>query len=134
ASATIKSAFTLDALPQDVADAIVAAWEAMGSPAVAVRSSATAEDLPDASFAGQQLTRLNIRTRKGLLQAVVDCLASLYEARSIHYRHENGFAHRETHLAVVIQTMVDAAASGVMFTRHPDHPSRSVIDAIYGLG
>ncbi|HIJ13057.1 MAG TPA: phosphoenolpyruvate synthase, partial [Halobacteriales archaeon] len=85
---------------------------------VAVRSSATAEDLPEASFAGQQETYLNVR-RSDLLDRVKDCWASLFTQRAIYYRSEKGFSTEDVDISVVIQSMIDAESSGVLFTRHP---------------
>jgi pyruvate,water dikinase len=101
---------------------------------VAVRSSATAEDLPDASFAGQQETFLNV-TRKDLVERVKECWASLFTQRAIYYRQEQGFAHDKVDIAVVVQRMVDAEKSGVMFTSHPSTGDpRIIIEAAWGLG
>ena len=129
----------LDALPvpADVAQATVAAWEEAGSHhAYAVRSSATAEDLPDASFAGQQDTFLNVRGAEALLEAVRCCWISLFTDRAILYRARNGFSHRDVALSVVIQRMVLPEVSGIMFTADPVTGSRQIItiDASYGLG
>ncbi len=108
----------------------------MGKSPVAVRSSATAEDLPGLSFAGQQDTYLNILDDKSLLQAVVDCWSSLWTARAIGYRNRNGIPHEGISLAVVIQKMVQSEVSGVLFTANPLTGLRSqvVIDATFGLG
>src|SRR5690606_30556821 len=83
---------------------------------VAVRSSATAEDLPDASFAGQQETFLNVKGEKNLLFAMQKCWASLYGARAIYYRVKQGFDHQSVNIAVVVQQLVNAEKAGVMFT------------------
>jgi len=103
---------------------------------VAVRSSATAEDLPEASFAGQQASFLNVLGEKALLEAVQKCWASLFEARAIYYRQTKGFDHFKVGLAVVIQKMVQADVSGIMFTVDPVTNDRHkiVIEAGYGLG
>lgn len=105
---------------------------------VAVRSSATAEDLPDASFAGQQETYLNIRGEYAVLEAVKKCFASLFTNRAISYREDKGFDHFSISLSVSIQKMVrsDKASSGVMFTIDPDSgfPDVIVINSSYGLG
>jgi pyruvate, water dikinase len=103
---------------------------------VAVRSSATAEDLADASFAGQQATYLNVTGDNGLLQAVLDCWASLFEARAIYYRNDKGFNQLEVGIAVPVQKMVNSDAAGVMFTIDPtNNDLRHVsIEAAYGLG
>ncbi len=105
-------------------------------PPVAVRSSATAEDLPDLSFAGQQDTFLNVVGDQALLDAVVTCWSSLWTARAIAYRQRNGIPHEGVALAVVVQAMVESDASGVLFTANPLTGQRgeAVIDATLGLG
>ncbi|MEA3200268.1 MAG: pyruvate, water dikinase [Thermoplasmata archaeon] len=104
-------------------------------PLVAVRSSATAEDLPEASFAGQQDTYLNIRGEDALLEHVQRCWASLYTPRAIYYRVKHKFPHEKVAIAVVVQIMVDAAKAGVMFTKHPTTGADiSLIEAAWGLG
>jgi len=105
-----------------------------GEAFVAVRSSATAEDLPDASSAGQQETFLNV-TEEALLDRVRECWASLFTQRAIYYRQEQGFDHSAVNIAVVIQQMVDAEKSGVMFTSHPSTGDATmIIEAAWGLG
>ncbi len=130
-------------LPDDLTAQITTAWQQMdaahtGELAVAVRSSATAEDLPDASFAGQQETYLNIRGLEGLIAAIHDVFASLYNDRAIAYRVHQGFAHDDVALAVGVQQMVrsDLACSGVMFTLDTESGFRDMvlITASYGLG
>jgi len=102
---------------------------------VAVRSSATAEDLPDASFAGQQETYLNILGEKNLIDAVQKCWASLYGARAIYYRAKQGFDDRSVNIAVVVQELVNSEKAGVMFTSHPvTGESLSIIEGSWGLG
>lgn len=103
---------------------------------VAVRSSATAEDLPSASFAGQQETYLNVRGDTNLLIKIKDCWASLFDARAIFYRHENKFDHFRIGIAVPVQKMVESEKSGIMFTIDPvtNDKTKVVIDAVYGLG
>jgi len=119
---------------------LLTAFEAMGGEqiAVAVRSSATAEDLPDASFAGQQETFLNVRGRAALLRCVHEVFASLFNDRAIAYRVHQGYAHENVALSAGIQHMVrsDLGASGVMFTLDTDSGFRNVvfITASYGLG
>ncbi len=102
---------------------------------VAVRSSATAEDLPDASFAGQQDTFLNIKGEKNVMEAVKKCWASLYGARAIYYRVKQGFDHRKVNLCAVVQLMVDAEKAGVMFSSHPSTGEPvTIIEGAWGLG
>ncbi|EIW19774.1 MULTISPECIES: phosphoenolpyruvate synthase [Pelosinus] len=104
--------------------------------AYAVRSSATAEDLPNASFAGQQDTYLNIIGREAILKHISKCWASLFTDRAVTYRIQNGFDHRKVHLSVVIQKMVFPQAAGILFTADPVTFNRQVlsIDASFGLG
>ncbi|PSP70411.1 phosphoenolpyruvate synthase [Halobacteriales archaeon QH_8_67_27] len=123
-------------MPEHIREEIVAAYDDVddGEASVAVRSSATAEDLPDASFAGQQETYLNV-TRSGLLDRVRDCWASLFTQRAIYYRQEQGFSHEQVNIAVVVQLMVDAEKSGVMFTSHPTTGApQTIIESAWGLG
>ena len=109
--------------------------EGVKEPLVAVRSSATAEDLPEASFAGQQDTYLNVRGEDELMKHVQRCWASLYTSRAIYYRVKHDFPHDKVAIAVVVQVMVDAAKAGVMFTRHPTSGADlSLIEAAWGLG
>jgi phosphoenolpyruvate synthase/pyruvate phosphate dikinase len=124
-------------VPPNITAAVEQAYLALGQETpVAVRSSATAEDLPFASFAGQQDTYLNIIGTDAVLEAVRNCWASLWTDRAVAYRAALGIAPREVALAVVIQRMVDAAAAGVMFTANPLTGRRreAVIDAAPGLG
>ncbi len=138
ASATIRSAFAAGGVPREVADALRAAWTALfdHDAAVAVRSSATAEDLPDVSFAGQQDTFLNVIGVEAALAAVVGCWSSLWTARAIGYRIRNEVPHDDVALAVVVQLLVSADVSGVLFTANPLTGARheAVIDATFGLG
>jgi pyruvate,water dikinase len=123
-------------LPEEVEAEILDAYRSIddGGAFVAVRSSATAEDLPDASFAGQQETFLNVR-EDDLLTRVKECWASLFSQRAIYYRNQQGFAHDAVDIAVVVQRMVDAEKSGVMFTSHPSTGEpRIIIEAAWGLG
>ena len=103
---------------------------------VAIRSSATAEDLPTASFAGQQTTFLNVRGEANVLKKIQECWASLFEARAIFYREEKGFDHFKVGLAVPVQEMVPAEISGVMFTINPitHQKGQVIIEAVWGLG
>jgi pyruvate,water dikinase len=125
-------------LPADLQEAIRTAYAALGRPAVAVRSSATAEDLPDASFAGQQETFLQIEGEEALLAACHRCYASLFTDRAISYRQLNGFDHLEVALSVGVQRMVraDLASSGVMFSIDTETGFRDAVllTAAYGLG
>jgi pyruvate,water dikinase len=122
-------------IPDALQEEILAAYDRTGEAhPVAVRSSATAEDLPDASFAGQQETFLNV-TREDLLDRVRECWGSLFTQRAIYYREEQGFDHADVDIAVVVQEMVDAEKSGVMFTSHPSTGAPVVtIEAAWGLG
>ncbi|MFC3957235.1 phosphoenolpyruvate synthase [Halovivax cerinus] len=124
--------------PDELRAEILAAYREVGTSDeeafVAVRSSATAEDLPDASFAGQQETFLNV-TESELLDRVRRCWASLFTQRAIYYRQEQGFDHSAVNIAVVVQQMVDAEKSGVMFTSHPSTGDPTmIVEAAWGLG
>lgn len=124
-------------VPEAVARDIVAAWQATGTDhAYAVRSSATAEDLPGASFAGQQDTFLNVSGERDILHHVRKCWASLFTDRAIAYRARNGFAHSQVFLSVIVQRMVLPEVSGIMFTADPVSGNRRIvaIDASFGLG
>lgn len=136
ASDRIRKVFAGLDVPAEVADAIRAAYADMAEPAVAVRSSATAEDLPGMSFAGQQDTYLNIRGEQALLAAVKDCWASLWNARALAYRARNGVPSKDVALAVVVQELVPAEAAGVLFTANPLSGARDelVVNAAWGLG
>ena len=136
ASQAIRALFTGGSVPAGLPAALDIAWRWLGAGPVAVRSSATAEDLPDMSFAGQQDTYLNITGPAALLDAVVQCWGSLWTARAIGYRQRNGIPHHDAALAVVVQKMVQSKASGVAFTANPLTGLRSetVIDATLGLG
>ncbi len=136
ASARIRAAFSVGILPAEIETAICTAYAAMNGAPVAVRSSATAEDLPDLSFAGQQDTYLNINSEGKLLQAVVNCWSSLWTARAIGYRLRNGISQNGAALAVVVQQMVASEVSGVLFTANPltGMLNETVIDATFGLG
>ncbi len=136
ASSGIKSLITAATMPREAAEEIARCYREMGGGAVAVRSSATAEDLAEASFAGQQSTYLNIEGEDSVIKAVQECWASLFEARAIFYRASAGFDHLKVGIAVVVQHMVQSERSGVMFTVDPvtNAADRIVIEAIYGLG
>ena len=136
ASQQIRIAFTTGNVPIALVDAIQHAYTQLGQPPVAVRSSATAEDLPDMSFAGQQDTYLNIVGESALLDAVKECWGSLWTARAIGYRNRNQIAHHDVSLSVVVQTMVQSEVSGVLFTANPltGNRNETTIDATLGLG
>jgi pyruvate,water dikinase len=137
ASDAIAGLFAESEIDDAVADEIVAAYRALGErPAVAVRSSANAEDLPDMSFAGQQDTYLNVIGEQALLAAVKDCWASLWTPRAIAYRDQMGIGHDQVAMAVVVQLMVDAHVSGILFTANPMTGERNdmIANASYGLG
>jgi pyruvate,water dikinase len=128
-------------LSQNLQSSIVAAYKKLCGEndfEVAVRSSATAEDLPQASFAGQHESYLNIKGKTALLNAVRKCFASLYTDRAIKYREQNGFAHQKVALSVGVQKMVrsDKASSGVIFTLEPESGFRDIIhmSGVWGLG
>ncbi len=133
-STKIKDVITSAEMPQDIADEIREAYRELGG-LVAVRSSATAEDLPDASFAGQQRTFLNIQGEDDVITAVQECWASLFEPRAIFYRNEHGIDHMQVGIAVPVQRMVQSEAAGVIFTMEPvTNESKITIEAVYGLG
>ncbi len=136
ASQEIRAAFMAGTVPSGLREAIQQAYGQFGQPPVAVRSSATAEDLPDMSFAGQQDTYLNIVGESALLHAVKACWGSLWTARAIGYRSRNQIAHGDVLLSVVVQTMVQSEVSGVLFTANPltGNRNESTIDATLGLG
>jgi pyruvate, water dikinase len=141
ASEEIKSLIISHEMPQEIRTDIVAAYRDLSTrlghePFVAVRSSATAEDLPNASFAGQQSTYLNVRGEDDVVEFVKACWASLFEPRAIFYRVENNFEHMKVGLAAVVQAMVQSERAGVMFTVDPISQDRNVItiEAGYGLG
>ena len=138
-SSLIKKSIEASKLPDSLAKEIIISYKKLSkdsSALVAVRSSATAEDLPQASFAGQQSTFLNIKGDQQLLDAIKKCWASLFEARAIFYRVQNDFDHFKVGIAVPVQKMVQSEVSGVMFTIDPTNNDKRkiVIEAVYGLG
>ncbi|MBA3585249.1 MAG: phosphoenolpyruvate synthase, partial [Gemmatimonadetes bacterium] len=136
-SAEIRRTLEGIAIPDDLAAAITRPLARLGEQvAYAVRSSATAEDLPTASFAGQQDTYLNVVGPAAILQHVSRCWASLFTERAVTYRLRNGFDHRKVHMAVVVQQMVFPQASGILFTADPVTSNRKVasVEACFGLG
>jgi pyruvate, water dikinase len=130
--AAVRARIEASAVPDDVVDA----YAELGAPAVAVRSSATAEDLPDASFAGQQDTYLHVRGERELRRAVARCWASLWTSRAIRYRAERGIDHEQVALAVVVQEMAPHDVSGVVFTANPLNGKREelLVNAARGSG
>ena len=134
--AAIRALFAGTEVPEHLRQAIRAAYAELGGGAVAVRSSATAEDLPGAAFAGQQDTYLNVLGEDAVVQAVADCWASLWTDRAVAYRQPQGIDPRELAIAVVVQRMVRADTAGVMFTANPVTGERGeiVVDANPGLG
>ena len=131
-----KSAVMGGKVPAAIEAEIRSAYKKMGEgTVVAVRSSATAEDLPDASFAGQQETFLNIKGEDNVVEAVRKCWASLYGARAIYYRAKQGFDHSGVNIAVVVQELINSEKAGVMFTSHPvTGEPLTIIEGSYGLG
>jgi pyruvate,water dikinase len=136
AAQAIAALFAQGAMPAAVATAVGEAYRQLREPPVAVRSSATAEDLPGASFAGQMETYLNVQGEAALLAAVRRCWASLWTARAISYRAKQGIEPAAVRLAVVVQEMVAADAAGVLFTANPVNGrcDQMVIDGAWGLG
>jgi rifampicin phosphotransferase len=136
-SADIRRTLEAIAIPDDLATAITRALARLGErSAYAIRSSATAEDLPTASFAGQQDTYLNVVGPTAILQDISRCWASLFTERAVTYRLRNGFDHRRLHMAVVVQQMVFPQAAGILFTADPVTSNRKVaaVEACFGLG
>jgi len=133
-SAKIKEAILTAEMPGEIAQGIEDAYAKLGG-FVAVRSSATAEDLAEASFAGQQRTFLNVEGEDEVVRAVQGCWASLFESRAIFYRSNQGLDHLSVGIAVPVQKMVQSEASGVLFTLEPvSYEDNVVIEAVYGLG
>lgn len=148
-AAQVQELIVSTPVPDDIAEEIMDNYELLGADQhkaaeivrakdvfVAVRSSATAEDLPEASFAGQQATYLNVRGKQQVVAAVLACWASLFTARAIYYREKNKFDHMKVLISAVVQRMVNADKSGIMFTINPatNNADEMVIEAIYGLG
>lgn len=141
-SARLRDAIMAEKMPQDLQDAIGAAYVELGkrvgeeNPYVAVRSSATAEDLPDASFAGQQDTYLNVQGAETIIAKVKECYASCFTDRAVYYREKQGFDHIEVALSAIVQMMVFSKTSGVMFTVNvaTGDDNNILIEAAFGLG
>ncbi len=141
ASQKVRDMILETPLPDDVGNPIRDAYNELAQrlgkePFVAVRSSATAEDLPEASFAGQQETYLNIKGADEVVKAVQKCWASLFTSRAIFYREKNDFPHDKVAISAVVQKMVNAELAGVMFTVHPatNDTHRIMVEGAYGLG
>jgi pyruvate, water dikinase len=140
ASSKVEKIIVSSKVPDSVASEVIKAYKKLSgtfrSELVAVRSSATAEDLPGASFAGQQATYLNIKGTTNLLLAVRDCWASLFTPRAIFYREQNKIDTDKVGISVIVQKMVQSEVSGVMFTLNPvtNEKDRIIIDAVWGLG
>lgn len=136
ASTQIRALFDRGAIPASMATAIAEAYAQLGLGVVAVRSSATSEDLPSASFAGQQETYLHIEGAEAVLTAVQRCWSSLWTARALSYRVKQKISPAEVSLAVVVQRLIPAQAAGVLFTSNPLNGRRDqmVIDGSWGLG
>lgn len=136
-SADIRAVIVATALPDDVVREIARGLSRLGEHTpCAVRSSATAEDLPSASFAGLQDTLLNVTGLAAVTASVRRCMASLFSERAVTYRAQHGFDHRRVRMAVVVQKMAPAQAAGTMFTADPISSNRrvTVIEAVFGLG
>lgn len=153
AASSIRDLIVKSAMPKDLEDEIIEAYETLSidkevapsahellrsssdSTFVAVRSSATAEDLAEASFAGQQDSFLNVKGSEDLIIKIKKCFASLFTSRATYYRNKKGFDHNKVSLAVVVQKMVDSDKSGVMFSKDPSKKNNNiVIEAVFGLG
>lgn len=140
--ARLREAIMAEKMPQDLQDAIGEAYVELGkrvgeeNPYVAVRSSATAEDLPDASFAGQQDTYLNVQGAETIIAKVKECYASCFTDRAVYYREKQGFDHIEVALSAVVQMMVFSKSAGVMFTVNvaTGDDDNILIEAAFGLG
>jgi len=139
-SSQIRKMIQSGKVPDDVKREVVRAYKKLSGSfskaLVAARSSATAEDMPGTSFAGQQITFLNIKGEANLLSAVRDCWSSLFTPRSIFYRVQNKIVHKKVALSVVVQKMIQSEVSGVMFTMDPvtKEKDRIIIESVWGLG
>ncbi|MGH2616466.1 MAG: PEP/pyruvate-binding domain-containing protein, partial [Thermomicrobiales bacterium] len=135
-AAKVRAGFESATIPPEVERDLLDAYRSLGGGAVAVRSSATAEDLPEAAFAGQQETFLGILNEQELLKAIRRCWASLWSDRAIAYRQRHGLADTPVKLAVIVQRLVSADAAGVLFTANPITGARdeTIVDASTGLG
>lgn len=136
AAQAIAERFEQGALPAEIEAAVLAAYQQLAVPAVAVRSSATAEDLPGTSFAGLHDTYLSLTSAAEVLSALKRCWASLWSARALIYRERQHSAHHPLRMAVIVQEMVEASAAGILFTCHPITGARDemILNASWGLG
>ena len=142
ASKRIRKLIESTSMPSEIAEEIKAAYSELGERIgmkdafVAVRSSATAEDLPDASFAGQQETFLNVKGAEDLIDKTIKCWSSLFTPRAIYYRNQKYFSQEQVLISVGVQKMVNAKAAGVIFTLNPvtGESNQIVIEANWGLG
>jgi rifampicin phosphotransferase len=135
-TAQVRAGFEQATIPPGVERSIREAYRRMGEGPVAVRSSATAEDLPEAAFAGQQETFLGVSGERALLDAFRRCWASLWSERAVSYREQHGLAQAPVKLAVIVQRMIAADVAGVMFTANPVTGARdeTIVEASAGLG
>ena len=141
-SLELQRLFLTTAMPAPISQDVSVAYQELGDtiddpePVVAVRSSATAEDMPNASFAGQYDSYLGVRGENALVEHIVRCWASLWNAHAIHYRRANRIGDRQVYMTVVVQQMVRATAAGVLFTANPlsGNHSEAVINSSWGLG
>ena len=135
-SKSIRDRFAQCTLSSELLTDVSEAYEKLGSPPVAVRSSATTEDTITLSYAGQHDTILNVVDLESLTSAIIECMSSLYTARAIYYRRINNISSENLALAVVVQQLIPSETSGVLFTVNPLTEKRSeyVIDATFGLG
>ena len=134
ASEKIRALIVSKDMPKDLKKEILHNYAQLPNQSVAVRSSATAEDLPTASFAGQQDTYLNILGEQKVAEAIKKCWASLFTSRAIYYREKNKFRHEDVAISVVVQEMIHADFAGVMFTVDPIHKRYVLIEVVEGLG
>ncbi len=136
ASESLRDKVHTASLSEKLVEEIKIAYSKLGNGPVAIRSSATAEDLPDASFAGQYDTSLNIKSIGNVIDHIKNCFGSLWTARAIAYRQENNIDHEKIKVAVVVQSMVDARCAGVMFTNNPlsTRKTEMMIESNFGLG
>jgi len=135
ASQNIREAITLGEIPEDIREEIINQYHGLARKEIAIRSSATSEDLKDASFAGQMDTFLNVNTSEAVLRYIKHCYASLWTSRAISYRAKNSIDHKGVSIAVVVQEIIEPKAAGVMFTHDPVSSENSIVlESNYGYG